>query len=171
MFKKILCSLDGSDHSRRALALAIDLAKASGAELVLLHALLATASSAEMQRFAEVEGLAKRVEPEIKRLMAIEGRLEYGYDEQPVSSRALVEIGQHILDGAKLDAQENGVQKVMSLLVGGDVATQILRCIEEHDVDCVVMGARGLSDVKALILGSVSHKIVNQAQCTCITVK
>lgn len=171
MFKKILCPIDGSDHARKALDLAIDLAKAGKAELVLLHALLATADSAEMQRFAEVEGLAKAVQPEIKRLSAVEGRLEYGYTEQPAPSRALVEIGQHILDGAKLDAEEGGVKTVTSLLVGGDVAKQILRCIEERDIDCVVMGARGLSETRALFLGSVSHKVANQAPCTCIAVK
>jgi nucleotide-binding universal stress UspA family protein len=33
------------------------------------------------------------------------------------------------------------------------------------------MGSRGLSDAKALFLGSVSHKVANQATCTCVTVK
>lgn len=40
-----------------------------------------------------------------------------------------------------------------------------------HDVDCVVMGARGLSNAKTLILASVSHTVLNRAPCDCLTVK
>lgn len=36
MTKKILCAIDGTDHSRRAIATAAELAKAMGSELVLL---------------------------------------------------------------------------------------------------------------------------------------
>ena len=171
MFKTILCPIDGSDHARKALELAIDLAKAGNAKLILLHGLLLHEHSEDLKRFAEVEGLAKTVEPELSRLRSVEGRLDYGYQEPAPASRMYVEIGQTILDGAKLDAEEKGLSDVDTILTGGDTATQILRCIDERDVDCVVLGSRGLSDVKALVLGSVSHKVLNRAPCTCIAVK
>lgn len=171
MFKKILCPIDGSDHSRKALALAIDLAKTNGAKLVLMHGLLTNTNSSELRHFAEVEGLAEKIEPEVTRLLAVENRPEFSVNEQPASIRMLTEIGEHLLDGAKREAERKGVQDVGTFLVGGDIAAQILRCIDEQNVDCVVMGARGLSDVKALFLGSVSHKVTNRAPCTCITVK
>lgn len=171
MFKKILCPVDGSDHSRKALELAVHLATSSDAKLVLLHALLTHANAAELKHFAEVEGLARKVQPEVKRLMSMEGRLEYHADDQPVAIGTLTEVGQHILDEAKTDAQTAGVADVSTVLTGGDVADQILRCIDKQDIDCVVMGARGLGDIKALFLGSVSNKVANQAPCTCITVK
>ena len=57
------------------------------------------------------------------------------------------------------------------VLTNGDPAAQILRCIEDRGIDCVVMGSRGLSDMRALFLGSVSHKVLNRAPCTCIAVK
>jgi nucleotide-binding universal stress UspA family protein len=171
MFKKILCPLDGSEHSEKALDLAIQLAKASGAELVLFHALLSSAGSSELKHFARVEGLSKAVEPQVRRLSALEGRLEYGYEEGPGDTRYLVEIGQHVLDDSKRIAQEEGVSNVNAILADGDPASQILRCISQRGIDCVIMGARGLGDLKALFLGSVSHKVANQAPCTCITVK
>ena len=36
MSKKILCAVDGSDHSKRAIEVAAEIAKATGSELVLL---------------------------------------------------------------------------------------------------------------------------------------
>lgn len=175
MFNKILCPVDGSSHAGRALALAIDMAKNHDASLVLLHALLRSADSAGLQRFAEIEGLAEHVEPEVKRLQSTDDRLGLNlgaaYEDMAISSRPLVEIGQHILDNAKSDAAQKGVEDVDTLLVDGDAADQILRCIDEQGVDCVVMGSRGLSNIKGLFLGSVSHKVMNRAPCTCIAVK
>jgi nucleotide-binding universal stress UspA family protein len=171
MFKRILCPIDGSDHARKALDLAINLAKSFDAELILLHGLLLNADADELQHFAEVEHLTTSVRTEVARIRAITGRLEYGYEEPPKSSRVYVEIGQSILDGAKSQAKTQGVKTVNTILADADPATQILRCIDERGVDCVVMGSRGLSDMKALFLGSVSHKVLNRAPCTCIAVK
>lgn len=174
MFKRILCPIDGSAHAERALALAIDLALKYDAELVLMHSLLRNADASALQHFAEVEGLAEHVHPEVKRLQSMEGRLDANIpidENDMISSRLLVNIGQHLLDEAKLDAGEKGVREVTTLVADGDPADRILRCIEERNIDCVVMGSRGLSDLKGLFLGSVSHKVTNQAPCTVIAVK
>lgn len=175
MFNRILCPLDGSDHAARALELAIDLAKKYDAKLILVHALLRGTDSAGLRRFAEVEGLAKEVEAEVRRLRSSESNLGLNlgpaYEDSAVSTRALVEIGQHILDYAKSDAEGQGVSQVSTLIVDGDPADQILRCVKEQNIDCVVMGSRGLSDIKGAFLGSVSHKVANRTLCTCIAVK
>ena len=173
MFKKILCPVDGSAPAKNALNIAIDMAKKNEASLVLMHSLLHRTNVSELEQFAAVEGMVEHIRPEIDRLRTMDGRLDVrtNYTERAVSSRALVEIGQHILDGAKLDAQQRGVTDISTLLEDGDPADDILRCIDEHGVDCVVMGSRGLSDLKALFLGSVSHKVTNRASCTCIAVK
>ena len=92
-------------------------------------------------------------------------------DEARDSSRALVELGQHMLDDAKGDAAEGGVTDVETVLADDDPARAILRCAEDKHVDCIVMGSRGFGDLAARFLGSVSHKVANHAHCTCITVK
>lgn len=173
MYKKILCPMDGSDHAGRALELAIAMAKMFDSELIVSHALLRHADAKALTHFAAVEGLAPHVEPELKRLGTIDARLDVGpsYDDRVVPSRVLVEIGQRILDDAALDAKEAGVRAVDTILMDDEAADGILRCIKERGVECVVMGSRGLSDLKGLFLGSVSHKVMNQAPCTCIAVK
>jgi nucleotide-binding universal stress UspA family protein len=175
MFNKILCPLDGSSHANRALAVALDMAKNYDAELVLLHVLLRGADSKALRQFAEVEGLARHVEPEVKRLQETSERFHLNlgpaYDDPGISSRLLVEIGEHIVRDAKSEAKRRGLKDVASLIVDGDPADQILRCVKDRDVDCVVMGSRGLSDIRGAFLGSVSHKVMNRAPCTCIAVK
>lgn len=173
MFKKILCPLDGSDHARSALALAIDLAKKYDAGLVLAHVLMRHSDQAALAHFARVEGLMRHVQPELQRLQGMEARLEVGaaVDERVVSSRVLTEVGQHILDDACADAKHGGVDSVSTVLMDGDAADLILRCVDEREIDCVVMGSRGLGEIKGLFLGSVSHKVASRAPCTCIAVK
>ncbi|MDZ7810633.1 MAG: universal stress protein [Arhodomonas sp.] len=175
MFNTLLCPLDGSANARRALTLAIDLADHYGASLILLHGLLRNADSEGLQRFAEIEGLAEQVEPELQRLETTTNRFNLNYrpsfEESTVSTKALRRIGEHILDNGVAEAKQAGVTNVSTLLVDGDPADQILGAIEAHGVDCVLMGSRGLSGVKAMVLGSVSRKVTDRAPCTCITVK
>lgn len=175
MFSKLLCPTDGSEHSAKALDLAIDLAKKYGASLMIMHVPHRSGNIDALQRFAEVEGLSQHVNTEIKRLQSMDPRLDLAtgsaFQDSGISPRLLVEVGQHILDGARGVAQQNGLENIDTRLQSGDPADSILRCIEEENIDCVVMGSRGLSDLKGVFLGSVSHKIANQAPCTCITVK
>jgi len=53
----------------------------------------------------------------------------------------------------------------------GDPAARILACAQQEKVDCIIMGSRGLSDIQALLEGSVSRKVSNRAICTTIAVR
>ena len=175
MFTRILCSTDGSDHSSKALDLAIDLAQKYDTSLIIMHVPHRSENIDALQRFAEFEGLAQPVNTEMKRLQSMDDRVSLAtgsaFQESAVSPRLLVDIGQHILDGAKSRAEKKGLADVDARIEGGDPADSILRCIDDENIDCVVMGSRGLSNIKGLFLGSVSHKVANHAACTCITVK
>jgi len=171
MFTKILCPVDGSDHGLKAQELAISLAKSYDAGLVFQHVMLVTADRDEIERFARIEGLSSTVGTVLDSMRSVEGRLDYGYGDLPTGSRAYAEIGQHVLDDATEAAREAGVTRVETLLSDGDAADRILEAIGKKNADCVVMGSRGLSDMRAIFLGSVSHKVMNRAPCTCIAVK
>ena len=43
----------------------------------------------------------------------------------------------------------------------GHAAREIVEDADEHDVDAIVMGSRGRSDLEGLVLGSVAHKVLH----------
>lgn len=173
VFKNILCAIDGSDHADKALSIAVDLAKKYDARLLLLHVLLRNVDTTELKRFAEIEGLTRSVAPEISRLMGVDSRAEIVRlrDIQPIAAGVLADIAEHIVEAAKSEAENSGVRDVSVTVLDGDPAKRILEIAEKEGADCIVMGSRGLGDVKALFLGSISQKVSNQAACTCIAVK
>ena len=140
MFSKLLCPIDGSDHSRKALDLAIDLAQKYAAELIILHVPHRSENIEALQRFAEVEGLAKHVNVELDRLRAMDFRVgvqtESAFEEAGLSSRLLIEVGQHIVDEASRQARESDLRKVEVRLEGGDPVGRILQTIDEEAIDC-----------------------------------
>jgi len=90
---------------------------------------------------------------------------------KPIPSSTLVELGRHILNAARADAEAKGVSDVVTVMGDGDPAARILACAKEEKVDCIVMGSRGLSNIKALLQGSVSRKVSNRADCTVVAVR
>lgn len=43
----------------------------------------------------------------------------------------------------------------------GHAAREIVEDADEHEVDAIVMGSRGRSDITGLVLGSVAHKVLH----------
>ena len=56
-------------------------------------------------------------------------------------------------------------------LVIGHPAEEIARIANEEGFDLLVVGSRGLSTVKAFLLGSVSEKLSRLAKCPVLIVK
>ncbi|GAB6158835.1 universal stress protein [Desulfotomaculum varum] len=56
-------------------------------------------------------------------------------------------------------------------ILHGDPAEEIVRLAETDRYDTIAIGSRGLSRVKELFLGSVSHKVVQMAKCPVVIVK
>ena len=173
MIKKILCALDGSSHADKALDLAIEMAQKFDAGLVLFHVLMRSLDAEEIRRFSEVEGLTKVSTPEVTRLQMVDSRIEVGhpYDVKSIPSDVLVELAQHILKSARGNAEERGVSNIRTVMGDGDPAARILACAKQDNIDCIIMGSRGLSNIQALLEGSVSRKVSNRAGCTTIAVR
>lgn len=56
-------------------------------------------------------------------------------------------------------------------IVTGDPAEEIVRLAKIYDADLIVLGSRGLTGLKRILLGSVSSQIVEDAPCSVLVVK
>jgi len=173
VIKNILCALDGSSHADKALDLAIAMAQKFDARLVLFHVLMRNLDTQEMRRFSEIEGLTHESVAVANRLQTVDGRVEVGlpYDARVIPSDMLVKLAQHVLKAGQANAEDKGVSNTTLIIGDGDPAARILACAEQENIDCIVMGSRGLSHIQALFEGSVSRKVSNRAECTTIAVR
>jgi nucleotide-binding universal stress UspA family protein len=78
--------------------------------------------------------------------------------------------GQELLDKAVKTLRTAGIN-ASSVMVRGDAATEIIEYIKAHEIDFVVCGSRGLSQVTSWLLGSVSRKLVHYSGCSVLIVK
>ncbi len=56
-------------------------------------------------------------------------------------------------------------------IVTGDPAEEIVRLAKIYDADLIILGSRGLTGIKRILLGSVSSQIVEDAPCSVLVVK
>ncbi|MDX2316613.1 MAG: universal stress protein [Gammaproteobacteria bacterium] len=173
MIKNILCALDGSSHAEKALDLAIAMAQKFDARLVLFHVLMRNLDTQEIRRFSEIEGLTHESIAVANRLQTVDARVEVGlpYDARVIPSDMLVKLAQHVLKSAQANAEGKGVSNTTLIIGDGDPAARILACAKQENSDCIIMGSRGLSNIQALLEGSVSRKVSNRAECTTIAVR
>jgi nucleotide-binding universal stress UspA family protein len=177
MIKKILVATDGSASARKAVALGADIAAKYDAELLLVHVLLRNELSEDLRRMAEVEHLAgeggKPLAEAFADVPAGHFPAYITFSEQaPVApARLLQAIGAQILDHAEDLAVEHGVSRVSKRIEDGKPVDRILEIAGREQVDLVVTGARGLSNLAALLLGSTSQKLAQLSPVTCLTVR
>ena len=80
-------------------------------------------------------------------------------------------LGERLLAEAERTARESGGKHVRTILADGDPAREILAAATSERVDAIVIGSRGLGKLSAMLLGSISHKVSNDAHCTVIIVR
>ena len=175
MIKTILVPIDGSEHSRKATALATDIAAKYSADVILVHVVAhGGAVPEELLKMAEVEHLAPTsppIEPTPIHTPADTSVALQEYLNENRAEAAVSRVGQWILDQAERELRKSGITPKRKRLEDGDAVKAILKSAKEDEADLIVMGSRGLSTLSGLLMGSVSHKVCQLADCTCITVK
>ena len=175
MPKRIVTAYDGSENARRAVAAASELAKDYRAELHLIHVTGSGRIPAALAHMAEVEHMTeRRGTPNPQNVANVFGNLataEKSAASPEVAHAVHRVVGERLLKDASITARENGAPSVEGMLREGSPAEAILEAAEQVNADLIVLGTRGLSDLKGLLLGSVSHKVIQLSSCSCLVVK
>jgi len=144
LFSKILVGLDGSDYSLKALEFALDLAKKYSSQLVLVHVVMRQIYAINPPEAGILAGTA------IVRELEAEGKSILAKGVETVKAQGL---------------------PVEARLRQGVPAEELLRAAADEKADLIVLGSRGLSQVKAFLLGSVSDKVSHHAKCPTLIVR
>ncbi|MDJ1006644.1 MAG: universal stress protein [Paracoccaceae bacterium] len=171
MFKTILVAIDGSDPGARALDAAIDLAVKYSARLDILHVRMHGRPVEELERMAEVEHIVAHVAPKalpssLPNASTMADLLAHAEHE----ARVVSEIADRLLDAARQNAHAAGARDVGIKSAGGDYADAILDTARDKGTDLIVMGRRGLGRVRSMLVGSVSNKVVQEAETAVLLV-
>ena len=145
--RRILVAVDGSDVSFNASNYAMDLAKTNGAELIALHVIYPT--------YSQYEAV---LSPRPERLQEV--------------TRKEMEERQQYVDKVKQQATEKKVIVKTDIIVGiTSVVKEIVEYAENNNVDIIVVGSRGMTGFKRMLLGSVASDIVTYSHCPVLVVK
>jgi nucleotide-binding universal stress UspA family protein len=171
MISTIVTPIDGTEPSDNALRFASDIAKKYGARVVLVHALLRGTSVSTMQEIAEEKGFLEQIKDDLSNVETIPIATVAGVAApmEVLPNETLEEFGRLLLQSARESAPD--VDDISVRIIDDDPAKAIIQCVEEEHADLVVIGSRGVGDLKSLLLGSVSHKVVEEAACPCVVVK
>ncbi len=142
-FPRITVAIDGSPLAAAALDIAIDLAQRYGSELQIL-------TVAPL-----VPVYIPSAEPYVPAAVS---------DSEVARYRGFV-------DEAVRRAEAAGVKNVTGVADEGVVVDEILAHLETNPTSLLVVGSRGLTAAKRLLLGSVSTALVTHAPCAVLVVR
>jgi len=172
MFNTILTATDGSESARRALKMAAGLAAAHDASVIVMHVLGEGEVPESLRHMAEVEHLVEPEHLSNSQVANLATGLSLSVRAETAAHLARVHdaVGERLLANARQECEEAGAKRVQTVKEAGDPARAIVRVAAERGADLVVLGTRGLSDLKGMLLGSVSHRVIQLAKCPCLTV-
>ena len=79
--------------------------------------------------------------------------------------------GEKYLNKVKLNANEKNIQIKTEIISSINIAGGIVDYAEENNINLIVIGTRGRSGFKKLLLGSVASHVVTYAHCPVMVVK
>lgn len=142
MFKKILVPTDASEYSRRALKTALELARIFHSEVELMF-------------------------------VAYIKEVYWGYNVAYsflIPPEQIEEVGELALQ-ATLEGIDVGDVLLKKKKVEGYPASVILEEIKKENIDLVVMGSHGYGPITGSVLGSVSQRVLQKAECPVLIMK
>ena len=144
-FKRVLVPVDGSKNSKRAIRIAAAIAKKDGARLFVVHVV----------QTPVYLYMGEMPSPFIGEYM----------DFADTEARKMV-------NGMVLLAKSHGVKATGQVITDDpSIVEAIIDFAVKKRVDLIVVGTRGLTGFKKLLLGSVTSGIVSHAHCEVLVVR
>jgi len=155
LFGKILVPLDGSEHSLRALETAIQIAKKFDAGVTLIHVYSVTVAPIIMPEPTTLtpSGVPVVTPAEVSKMV-----------------EAAREVGNRILTDGEQKVKSETIQ-VDTVLKEGNTVQEITKVANEGKFDLIVMGVRGISRLRELLVGSVSEGVIKHSSCPVLVIK
>jgi len=148
MLERILIATDGSQHSRRAAEVAIEMAGLFGSTIVVLY----------------VVDIGKEYAP-------LGDLLSRAADDRIGGIRSsLTQQGEEITKEVSDMAEKAGITAERRI-VEGYPAQEILRLAEEEMASLIAMGGIGATGLNRFLLGSVADKVVRSSQIPVLVVR
>jgi nucleotide-binding universal stress UspA family protein len=145
--REVILAVDGSDHAAHAVQFGACLPLPEGARRTLVHVVRPFRSYPDYLY----------LDPEEHQTAVQEVR------------RKQDEIGAGVLGEARQRLAAWGARAETELLVG-DPATEILRLARDRNADLIVAGARGVTLIEGLLMGSVADRLLKDAPCSVLIV-
>ena len=140
---KILIALDYDPSATKVAEIGYALAKSMGAKVILLHVIADSIYYSSMN-FSPIMGSP-------------------GYNNLPTvpsdNSVVLKEASLHFLDKTRNHLEDAAIQTVVK---DGDFADSIIKTAKKEHVDVIVMGSHSRRWLDAILLGSVTEKVIKE---------
>ncbi|HKL56026.1 MAG: universal stress protein [Roseovarius sp.] len=146
MFKSILVPFDGSPNAEKALNMAIDMSRECGGGKVTILTVY--------RHHSMLEASLSMVRPD-----------DPGNMDDIMRNHA-----KEVAERAKSVAHEAGLTETRAFVKSGPTSRTIVKFAQEHGMDLVVIGSRGMGSVEDYLLGSVSHKVTGLSRIPVLVV-
>jgi nucleotide-binding universal stress UspA family protein len=145
MIKRVMIATDGSDTSKKATVIGIDIARQAKGTVIAVYVMDISRLS-HLPGYATLPGLKEK----ILALMEDEGRqaIEFVQNRAQIMSVSCLKI-----------------------IAQGNPAEELLKAAREQEADIIVMGKIGRTAVEKFLLGSVAEKVVFQSTIPVLLIK
>jgi nucleotide-binding universal stress UspA family protein len=156
-FAKLLVGIDGSEISDYALNLAIHLGEAFSSQIDLIYVYSSSIPPPVSTPLYDPLSVGPVLSP-------MPEWQAQGIHKAAQKDAALVEQRKKLV-------MERGLPCVATSLESDDVGGEIIKLASKGGYGLIVLGSRGLSGLRSLILGSVSKKVAKEAKTSVLVVK
>jgi nucleotide-binding universal stress UspA family protein len=153
-FSRVLVAIDGSTSSMHTIDRAISIAMKNNSQLVILYVIdvykypYLPSSIILAPTFGSEKYLEERNEAEEQM-----NKIKEKYKQKTKNNIDFKELKTEIVEGAK------------------SAATTIIEYAESENIDLIIIGSKGRTSFKKLLLGSVSSDIIKNAHCAVLVIR